>query len=55
MLGVRGVEGRLALLMDLFGGAVVHRSFGVHPDPGVAMFMVAGGEETVAECANVGQ
>lgn len=28
---------------------------GVHPDPGVSVFVVVGGEEAAAECAGVFQ
>jgi hypothetical protein len=55
VLGVGAVECDLPLGSDLFGGAEVHRGGGVHPDPGVAVFVVVGGEETVTEHAGVFQ
>ena len=53
VLGVGLVEGDLALGADLLGGAEVHRGWGVHPDPGVPVFVVVGHEEPVAERAGV--
>ena len=53
MLGVGLVEGGLALGADLLGGAEVHGCWGVHPDPGVPVFVVVGDEESVAERAGV--
>ena len=55
VLGVGPVEGGLPLGADLLGGAEVHRRWGVHPDPGVPVFVVVGDEESVAERAGVFQ
>jgi hypothetical protein len=49
MGGVGRREGDGALFADLSGGAEVHRGGRVQPDPGVAVFVVAGGEELVGE------
>lgn len=40
MGSIGGIEHGLALVVDDRGGAVVHRCWGVQPDPGVAMFVV---------------
>ena len=45
------VEGVLPLGADLGCGAVVHRSRGVQPDPGVTVLMVVVAEERLAESA----
>jgi hypothetical protein len=55
MLGVSAVEGGLAMDLDLGCGVEVDRRRGVHADPGVAMLMVVGGEEPLAERAGVGE
>ena len=55
VLGVGAVEGALAVGSDLGGGAEVDRGGRVHADPGVAVFVVVGGEEPLAECACVGE
>nr|WP_261576244.1 hypothetical protein [Frankia gtarii] len=49
------VEGGLAVGLDLVGGAEVDRGGGVERDPGMAMVMVVGGEETLAVGAGIGQ
>lgn len=53
--GVGRVEGGLALLADLLGGAVVHRRWGVPADPGMSVLVVVSGEEAVAESSRVGE
>ncbi len=55
VFGVGLVEGGLALGADLLGGAEVHGCGGVHPDPGMAVFVIVGCEECVAERAGVFQ
>jgi hypothetical protein len=54
-MGVGAVEGALAVGSDLGGGAEVDRGGGVHADPGVAVFVVVGGEESFAERPCVGE
>jgi hypothetical protein len=49
------VEGVLPLGAALGCGAVVHRSRGVQPDPGVTVLMVVVAEERLAESAGIGQ
>jgi hypothetical protein len=39
------------LEVDLLGGAEVHRSRGVHSDPGMPVFVVVGQEEALASSA----
>ena len=41
--------------LDLGRSAEVDRGRGVHADPGVAMFVVVGGEEPLTERAGIGQ
>lgn len=50
-----GVEGGLAVCLDLIGGPEVDRRRGVEPDPGMAMVVVVVGEESLAEGPGVGQ
>jgi hypothetical protein len=45
------VERGLSLEVDLLGGAEVHRSRGVHSDPGMPVFVVVGQEEALASSA----
>ena len=47
------VEGGLAVGPDFGGGVEVDGCGGVHPDPGVPVFVVVGDEESVAERAGV--
>ena len=53
--GVGAVERGLALRTDLDGGAEVDRGGGVHADPGMAVIVIVGVEESVAERAGIGQ
>ncbi len=55
VFGVGLVERGLPLGSDLLGGAEVHGGGCVHPDPGVAVFVVISYEEVVAKCAGVFQ
>ena len=45
----------LALRTDLDSGAEVDRGRGVHADPGMAVIVIVGVEEPVAERAGIGQ
>lgn len=49
------VEGGLTVCPDLGRGVEVDRGGGVHADPGVAVFVVVGGEEPLAEPAGIGE
>ena len=49
------VEGGLPVGLDLGRGVEVDRGRGVHADPGVAVLVVVGGEEPLAERARVSQ
>ena len=53
--GASAVERGLALRTDLDSGAEVDRGRGVHADPGMAVVVIVGVEEPVAERAGIGQ
>jgi hypothetical protein len=55
VLCVGAVEGRLESCADVGCGAEVDRRRGVHADPGVAVLVVVGGEEPIAERTCVGE
>ena len=55
MGGVGAIQRDLSLRPNLFGGAEVHRRWGVHSDTGMAMVVITGQKETLAERARVFQ
>jgi hypothetical protein len=55
VLSVNAVEGGLAVGLDLGRGVEVDRGRRVHADPGVAVVVVVGGEEPLADRAGVSE